>query len=195
MRISVIRLVSTAVVLLLGSAAIQGQVPAVDSPSRLDVAFTYNPMLANVTTGKQFWMQGGSAQIHAALWHRVGMVGNVIGLHTGDMNNSGVGLDLIAYTAGLRYTTASGKGRLIYFGEALGGAVHGANSIFPAANKFNTTGNSLAIQVGGGISRPISYRLAIRIIEADWLRTELPNATTGIQNNFRLGAGIQYRFR
>ena len=28
----------------------------------------------------------------------------------------------------------------------------------------------------------------------DWLRTQLPNATTKVQNNLRLGAGLVFRF-
>ena len=197
MRTSVIGLVLTVAISLSASLAASGQrkvyVPV--SPSRLDVAFTYNPTLANVTTSNQFWLQGGSAQIHARLWHEIGIAGNVVGLHIGNMQSSGVGLDLIAYTAGLRYTVTPKSGRINFFGEALGGAVHGANSIFPTRTQFNTSGDSMAMQIGGGVNLPLSYHLAVRIAEADWLRTQLPNATTGVQNNFRLGAGIQYRFR
>ena len=36
---------------------------------------------------------------------------------------------------------------------------------------------------------------ALRAFEADWLRTQMPNATTNVQNNLRLGAGLIYRFK
>jgi outer membrane immunogenic protein len=195
MRTSVFGFVLTVAALLSASFSAWGQARSSGSPSGLDVAFTYNPMLANVTTSNQFWLQGGSAQVHDQLWRGFGIAGNVIGLHTANMNNSGVGLDLIAYTAGLRYTWAPASGRLGIFGEALGGDAHGSNSIFPNGSKINTSGNSLAMQIGGGINVPVSRHLMVRAIEADWLRTQLPNATTGIQNNLRLGAGILYRFR
>jgi hypothetical protein len=42
---------------------------------------------------------------------------------------------------------------------------------------------------------PLTHRLSVRAFEANWLRTELPNATTNVQNNLRLGAGILYRFK
>jgi peptidoglycan-associated lipoprotein len=195
MRTSVIRFIGAVAISLSASLAAFGQVEMPDSQSRFDVAVTYNTALANVTTSNQFWMQGGSVQVRAGSWNGWGIAGNVIGLHTGNMHSSGVGLDLIAYTAGLRYTVIPERGRYNYFGEVLGGAVHGANSIFPTGNHFSTSGNSLALQMGGGINIPMSRRLALRVVEADWLRTQLPNATTGIQNNFRLGAGIQIQFQ
>jgi hypothetical protein len=192
MRISIYGFVLVAAACMTASLTAWGQ--AKDSPSGPDVTVTYNPMLANVTTGNAFWMQGGSAQIHDQLWHGLGVAGNVIGLHTGNMHSSSVGLDLIAYTAGLRYTWAWPRGRISYFGEVLGGGVHGANSIFPTRSQINSSANSLALQLGGGINLPVSRHLMVRAIEADWLRTQLPNGTTNVQNNLRLGAGITYRF-
>lgn len=195
MRTSVFGFVLIVAACITASHAAWGQAPVSSSPSGLDLAFTYNPMLANVTTSNQFWLQGGSAQVHDELWHGLGIAGNVIGLHTGNMNNTGYGLNLIAYTAGLRYTWAPASQRLNYFGEALGGEAHGSNSIFPTGSQLNSSGNSLAMQVGGGINLPLSHHLAVRVVEADWLRTQLPNATTNVQNNLRLGAGVLYRFR
>ena len=46
----------------------------------------------------------------------------------------------------------------------------------------------------GGMNVPLSGHLAVRAFEADWLRTQLPNATTNVQNNLRLGAGLVFRF-
>jgi hypothetical protein len=174
------------------SLAASGQTQFSGEPGGLDVVFTYNPMLANVTTSNQFWLQGGSAQVHDQFWHGFGIAGDVIGLHTGNMNNTGAGLDLMAYTAGPRYTF--GSGRMSFFGEALAGEAHGSNSIFPTGNVINSSGNSLALQVGGGMNLPISRHLTVRAFEADWLRTQLPNATTNVQNNVRLGAGVGYHF-
>lgn len=190
MCISIYRCVIIAAVCMTASFTGWGQ----ESRPALDVTVTYNPMLANVTTGKAFWMQGGSVQIHDQFWRGLGVAGNVIALHTGDMHSSGVGLDLFAYTAGLRYTWARAGSRISFFGEALGGEVHGANSVFPTGNQIHTSGNSLALQVGGGINLPVSRHLIVRAIEADWLRTQLPNATTNVQNNLRFGVGVAYRF-
>jgi len=194
MRISVFGFVLT-VACMSASLAAWGQAESPGSPRGVDVAFTFDPTLANVTTSNQFWLKGGSAQVHDRVWRGLGIAGNVIGLHTGNMNNSNVGLDLLVYTAGLRYTWAPASHKLAVFGEALGGEAHGSNSIFPTGSQISTAGNSVAMQVGGGINLPISHHLMVRAIEADWLRTQLPNATTNVENNIRLGAGIVYRFR
>jgi hypothetical protein len=34
--------------------------------------------------------------------------------------------------------------------------------------------------------------LSVRLIEVNWLRTQLPNSTTNIQNDLELGAGIVF---
>jgi hypothetical protein len=36
--------------------------------------------------------------------------------------------------------------------------------------------------------------VAVRIFEADWLRTQLLNSTTDAQNSLRAGAGVVFRF-
>jgi hypothetical protein len=41
----------------------------------------------------------------------------------------------------------------------------------------------------------LSRHLAVRALDAAWLHTQLPNATTNAQNNVRLGPGVVFRFR
>lgn len=164
-------------------------------PVRLDVAFTYNPVLANVTNGNEFWMQGGSAQAEARLWHTLYVVADVAGLHASNVNGSGIGLDLITATFGPRYMWSPPRRRVVFFGHALAGEAHGFNSIFPSSGGTNSTGNSFALQIGGGINLPLTHHFSVRAFDADWLRTQLPNATTNVQNNLRLGAGMVYRIK
>lgn len=164
-------------------------------PDRFDVAFTYNTVLANVTTGSEFWMQGGSAQAEARLWHKLYAVADVAGLHTSNVNGSGIGLDLITATFGPRYMWSPPHRRVVLFGQALTGEAHGFNSIFPSSSSTSPTGNSFALQLGGGVNLPLTYHFLIRAFDADWLRTQLPNATTNVQNNFRLGVGMVYRIK
>jgi len=35
----------------------------------------------------------------------------------------------------------------------------------------------------------------MRLFEADWLRTELPNTGSNVQNNLQIGAGIVIRIQ
>jgi peptidoglycan-associated lipoprotein len=165
------------------------------APARFDVAATYNSLLANVTTGEEFSMQGGSVQAQARLWRRLCAVADVAGFHTGNVNGSGIGLDLITATFGPRYVWSPSRSRVVFFGQALIGEAHGSNSIFPSSTGTNSSGNSFALQLGGGVDYLWTDRLSLRALDADWLRTQLPNATTNVQNNLRLGIGVIYRVK
>jgi hypothetical protein len=152
--------------------------------------------MANVVGGNGFWMQGGSVQIHGQFWHGLGVVADVAGLHTASTNgSSGVGLDLVTATFGPRYTWSPSNRRYAVFGQALIGEANGMNSVFPEPAGASDSGNSLALYIGGGVNLPLKHHLALRAFEADWLRTQMPNATTKVQNSLRLGAGLMYRFK
>jgi len=160
------------------------------------LAVVYNPLIANVVSGNSFWMQGGSVQVHAQFWHGLGVVADVSGLHTASAGgSSGVGLDMVTATFGPRYTWSPAHRRYAVFGQALVGEANGMNSVFPNPGGANESANSLALYVGGGVNLRLKDHLALRALEADWLRTQMPNATTNVQNNLRVGAGLIYRFK
>jgi hypothetical protein len=160
----------------------------------LDVAITYDASRANVTAGNSFWMQGGSVQFHGQFWRGLGVVADVGALHTGDTNGTGAGLDLVTATFGPRYTQSWAHHRHALFCEALAGETHGFDSVFPTATGVAGSADGLALQVGGGMNLRFSRHLAMRAFEAAWLRTQLPNATTGVQNNLRVGTGLIFKF-
>jgi hypothetical protein len=54
--------------------------------------------------------------------------------------------------------------------------------------------DGLAVLVGGGVNVTMNRHLALRGLDANWLRTELPNGNSNIQKNLRLGAGVILRF-
>ena len=41
----------------------------------------------------------------------------------------------------------------------------------------------------------LTPHVAVRLVQADWVRTELSNAGGNVQNNLRLGAGVVFRIR
>jgi len=162
--------------------------------STTEVSITYDGTLANIVSGNEFWMQGGSVQLQANFYRQWSVVADVAGLHSAQMNSVGVGLDLVTATFGPRYTWRPAHRRLDVFGHALAGEAWGMNSIFPGDAGAHSTASSLAVRIGGGLNLPINRRLAIRAFEADWLRTQMPNANSNIQNNVMLGTGIVARF-
>lgn len=164
------------------------------SPSSLEVAITYNALRANIIPGDNFWMQGGSVQIHGQFWRGLGVVADIAGMHSANANGAGQGLDLVTATFGPRYTWPAVHRRCAVFGQVLVGEANGFHSVFPTSTGVDSSADSLALQVGGGVNVPLSHHVAVRAIEADWLRTQLPNSTTGVQNNLRLGAGLVFKF-
>jgi hypothetical protein len=160
-----------------------------------DVAITYDASRANVIAGNSFWMQGASIQMHGQFWHGLGAVADVASLHTASMNTSGVGLDMVTATFGPRYTWSPLHARYSLFGQASAGEAHGFNSTFPGTPQAVTTASSVVEQLGGGMNVSLKRHLALRVFEADWLRTQLPNSTTSVQNNLKLGAGVVLRFK
>jgi hypothetical protein len=113
--------------------------------------------------------------------------------------------NVFTYTAGpvLRFRIK----RVLPFAEVMFGGIH--NNIY--ANIYNSctiqgecinlsklpNNNAFDLVLGGGIDLPLSEHIAIRPVEADWVRTGFGNPTVignSTQNNLRVQAGIVFKF-
>ena len=173
----------------------QTQSQASQTTGTLDVAVVHNATMANVVVSNTFWMQGGSIQLHGQFWRVLGIVADVAGLHASNASGSGVGLDLVTATFGPRYTWSPQHRRYAFFGQVLLGEANGLNSVFPTPTGAIDSDHGLALYVGGGANVHLTRHLSVRALEANWLRTQLPNATENVQNNLRLGTGLIFRFK
>jgi hypothetical protein len=184
---------------LLMTTAVKAQASAASSGHReVDLAVTYTAQHSNLVSNPTFWQQGGGVELSAQAYRGWGAAANITGTHVGSAANSGVGLGMVTATFGPRYTwykptAIAGKRSLAIFGQGLIGESHGFDSYFPSNAGAMTDYNSFALQVGGGVDLGLSRHLAVRAIQADWLRTQFPNSTTNVQNSFRLAAGIVLR--
>jgi hypothetical protein len=176
------------------SSAQNAPAPAPQKPA-LEIAFTYQGMHSDVVNGSGFWLQGGGAQIHGQFHGGWGAVADIAGAHIANINSSGVGLDLVTATFGPRYTWKPARARYSLYGQGLLGQAWGMNSVFPGPNGANTVANSMAVKAGGGMNLDLKRHLALRLPEVDYLRTQLPNSTTNVQNYLTIAAGIVLRFR
>jgi hypothetical protein len=109
----------------------QAQGQASQATGTLDVAVVYNAVRANLVGSENFWMQGGSVQIHGQFWRELGIVADIAGLHSSNASDSGVGLDMVTATFGPRYTWSPEYHRYAFFGQVLIGEANGLNSVFP----------------------------------------------------------------
>jgi hypothetical protein len=144
-------------------------------------------------TSENFWVQGGSIELGANIVRGWGISANVTGTHAGSIGASGLPLSQVNTMFGPRYRWHANR-RLSLYGEGLIGEANGFRSIFPTNTGSQPGANSLATQVGGGIDYSFSRRLAIRVFDAAWSRTQLPNSTDNVQNNLLLGTGVVLRF-
>jgi len=187
---------------LLITAGLQAQsVPAAASTGghqETDVAVTYTEQYSNLVSTPTFWQPGGSVELSAQVYRGLGLAGNVTGNNVPNAANSGIGLTMVTANFGPRYTYYKAIGierkrSVAFFGQGLIGQAWGFNSYFPTESGVKTDYISFALQAGGGVDLGISRHFAVRIFQADWLRTEFPNANTNVQNNFRLSAGVVFR--
>lgn len=112
--------------------------------------------------------------------------------HTGKVSNADYGLTLTTITAGPRFLLPTRK--IDSFVQVLLGYAHGSNSEFPQGNKLVPSASSFAFDMGAGADYPLHNRhIAVRVLQVDYLRTGMPNITSGWQNNLRIGAGITWR--
>lgn len=192
------RILRTALPALLFVAATMATVSSAQPASAphkpaLELAFTYTATSSNQIGGAHFWMQGGAAQIYGRFYGGWGVVADVADAHIANINSTGVGLDMVTATFGPRYTWS--HARFSVYGQGLAGEAIGFNSVFPNSTGAMNTANSLAVKAGGGVDMNLSPHFALRLVEADYLRTQLPNSAYNAQNNLTLGAGVVLRFR
>lgn len=188
-------------VLLLAAGMHAQSKAAVYAPDHqeLELAVTYTADYSNLVPTQTFWQQGGSVELSAQVYRGFGLAANVTGTETSNAAGSGVSLNLVTATFGPRYAYnhamgAEQKRSFSIFGQGLVGQAWGFDSDFPSTSGVQTDANSLAFQLGGGVDLGLARHLGVRLFQADWLRTELPNGTTNVQNNLRLAAGVVFRF-
>ena len=162
--------------------------------SRVSLALTYDTQGSNLTTTNRFWLQGGAAELTAAVFHGFGATATVLGLHSAN-SGGGVPLNLVTFAFGPSYTYTHHHGAhsLNIFAHGLVGEADGFHGTYPGPNGPLPSASSLAVLAGGGIDLGLSHHLAVRIVQADYVRTQLPNSLTNVQNSLRLGIGIVLR--
>jgi outer membrane immunogenic protein len=149
--------------------------------------------------GGSFGLNGGRADMMLPVTRHLGMVAEFSGVHAGDIPLSATGLTLLTYMAGPRLSiplrTARETGKFTPFAQVLFGGVHATEGAFPSGSTLSSTANSLAMSVGGGLQVGLNQRVSLRLIQAEYLYTRLPNSIDNYQNSYRIGAGVVYQWR
>jgi hypothetical protein len=161
----------------------------------VDVAITYvaeRAKIASIDCGC-FWLQGGSGNLALTFSHGIGVAANLTGAHNSNIGNA-VELDKVMFAIGPRYTFTPKHHWPPVFGEALFGGVHGFNTIFPSSTGTIGAASSFAMMFGGGVDLQLARHLRLRAVEADYVRSTLPNNASNAQNDLRLATGLSFHF-
>jgi len=178
------------------TTVLNGQPPNPRTSSHeVDLALTYDALRNNAVGGGDFWQQGGGLELSAEFYHGLGMTASVGGSHASNIRDSGVNLTMVTDLFGPRYAWTIPSGKITLFGQGLIGEAHGVDGAFLSSAGALSSYNAFALQTGGGVDWRLSRRFAARLIQADWLRTQFPNAGTNVQNNLRIGTGIVFRLQ
>lgn len=153
---------------------------------------------SNRVPGATDWFaaNGGRADVSIGNWRQLSFVGEFAGSHTSNLSSAGTGQTLFTNLVGPRRNIALSRGerhKISAFAQVLVGEVHASDGLFPSGSKFTTSEDAFAMSAGGGLQRGLGHGISLRLIQADYLYTHLPNQYSSYQSSFRLGAGVAFQ--
>jgi hypothetical protein len=172
-----------------------GQSAGAHESQPVDAAVMFRMERVRYTSGSSFWAPGGSGELAFHLKYNFGLVANATG-ETSQGSGGGQSFSKVMVTGGPRYTLPLGHAMAAHsrlFVEGLFGGVHGFDSTFPGSPGPVASANALAMQFGGGWDWNIRRTWAIRVVDAHYVRTDLPNGFSNRQQDFQIGAGVVWR--
>jgi hypothetical protein len=157
---------------------------------------TYQELRSNdVGSGASVYFAGGAADFSAPVYRGFSLFADATGAHATQGGDGNRPLNFVTSVAGPQYRYRIKS--LSLFAEGAVGAAYAFSSEFPgssgsiaAGNGIRTSAKSFAALLGGGLELHLNQRVSLRLVQADWLRTNLPNAAGNAQNQLRLGAGL-----
>ncbi|GAA3756776.1 hypothetical protein [Terriglobus aquaticus] len=185
-----------ATMLLAALGTCQAQAGSQSKATVSDLAITFAADRTNPVNGANTWLLGGSAELGAVAWKGLGPVVKVTGLTSDALASQRTPLNLVVTVFGPRYRfqPRHASGKLSVFGEGMLGIANGFRGLFPSPSGSTTSSNSMALEVGGGVDWQLARHVAVRPVEASWLRTQFNNSTTNVQNHLILEGGLALRF-
>jgi hypothetical protein len=167
---------------------------------KFDVAVNFTYKVAKIaSTTNRFVLPGGSADAAYNFGGKVKGLSLVLDLNGESKSNiePGVNLTQFSVLGGARYTfhlAERNPHAVDLYGQFLCGGVFASNSLFSGLSGTTTSANSSAIQLGGGANIRLTRRIALRLLEADFVSTNLPNSSDNRQYDVRFSNGVVFRF-
>jgi hypothetical protein len=177
----------------------------------LFMGYTYLRAVPSPAAGNRMvWLNGGSTSVAFNLNRYLGLVGDFGGfnetrlLFTTGNPPAALGTyqavddgTVFTYLGGPRLSFRN-HDRITPFAQVLFGGIHASEeSLCPTCTASLPAENSFALTAGGGLDLRLHHRLALRIIQAEYMMTRFENLSTGstqAQNDIRLSTGLVFRF-
>lgn len=147
-----------------------------------------------------FGLNGGRGDATWNFGRFFAVVAEVGGSHTPKYGSAGSPLTLFTAMAGPRFYLIprhrkEKNYRITPFIQVLGGGAYASQGQFPQGPQgtvVKTTALSVAASAGAGIEMRVRPHVAVRLIQADYLYTQMPNLLDNYQSSFRVGAGVVF---
>lgn len=182
--------------LLHGAAAAQSSVPA-------DLGFSFvqeRTKFVGSGTDRYFMLRGARVDLGYSLIRGAGLAISASGLSTVNLRGA-LDVEQIALMAGPRYTWNWGhitptainrKGGVFVEGKV--GYVIAISGAYPVNGTVVDHASSLTYLGGAGVNLHLYDRFDLRPAGLEYVRTQLPNGGTNVQNSLRLSTGINFHF-
>ena len=145
-------------------------------------------------------LRGADLELGYGVHGRWGVAAAAAGLSTVNLRGS-LDVEQISLSAGPRYTWNWGRitptvttRRGGVFAEARAGYVFATSGAFPDHGTLQNQAAAFTYLAGGGLNVHVSERFDLRLLQASYVRSQLPNGGTNRQNSVRLGAGVNWHF-
>jgi len=161
---------------------------------KVEVLGGYSFMRSN-TVGSSTRVNLNGASGSAAFFFKdwLSVVGDVGAYHQGGLAANRLSLNVVSYEAGPRVTMQN-RTHLTPFAQALIGGGHAGGTLYTSSQGAGLpplgASNGLALSAGGGADWALNPKVAIRVMQAEYLYTQFANgAGSNRQNSFRVSAG------
>jgi hypothetical protein len=181
-----------AMLLLWAGTSLPAAAQLIDGPASVDLGVNYVADIANASPGSCgcFAMQGGGVNARLGLTGHLSAVADLSVVNTSKVPSANFGLGLITLMAGPQFRHRIG--RYTPYAQVLLGAVRGFNSVFPAPSSSSPT--SFAFATGAGSEVRLNSKFSLRLVEVDYMHSNLPNNGNNWQNHLKIASGVLYHF-
>jgi len=157
---------------------------------RMETSLGYTFLHANAPPGQCgcFSANGGYGSIALNTRRGFSIVADFTGMHTNTVGATTQSITIFNYLFGPRYTLRRISGRFLPYGQVLGGGSRESSSYTYVNNLAGA-----AFSAGGGVTTTLKRHLGWTIVEADWVRSYVPNAQNNLQNDLRVSSGLTFR--